>query len=216
LRRRMDRAVVKIPCGDFTLEGIFELPDESRSYPVVIICHPHPLHGGDLHNYVVGAISRELLRRSIATLRFNFRGVGRSGGSFGDGIGEQRDLEAAIEFALSQKNVDPAGLGLAGYSFGGGVSVPVAFRDESVKALALVSPSLDDTDWNLLKGYHRPKILICGREDAFFPYEMFEENFKSVPEPKKLLIVDRADHFWQGLEVEVATKLGGFLKDTLG
>jgi uncharacterized protein len=211
----MERAGVKIPCGDFTLEGIWQLPDNGRRFPVVIICHPHPLHGGDLHNYVVSSISRELLQVSIATLRFNFRGVGQSGGAFGDGIGEQEDLKAAIEFALAQKNVDTARLGLAGYSFGGGVTVPVAVSDNRVKVLALISPSLDEADWNLLKTYRRPKILISGREDMFFPFSQFEENFQSVPEPKQLIVIDDADHFWQGFEVIVAAKVREYFEKTL-
>jgi uncharacterized protein len=211
----MEKIGVKIPCGDFTLEGIWQLPDNGRRFPVVIVCHPHPLHGGDLHNYVVSAISRELLRRLIATLRFNFRGVGQSGGTFGDGLGEQEDLKAVVEFVLTQKNVDTTRLGLAGYSFGGGVSVPVAFKDDRIKALALISPSLDDVDWDLLKTYHKPKILISGHEDLFFPFLQFEENFKSVPELKQLMIINGADHFWQGLEADVAAKVGDFFRETL-
>jgi hypothetical protein len=148
-------------------------------------------------------------------LRFNFRGVGQSGGAFGDGIGEQEDLKAAIEFALAQKNVYTARLGLAGYSFGGGVTVPVAVSDNRVKVLALISPSLDEADGNLLKTYRRPKILISGREDMFFPFSQFEENFQSVPEPKQLIVIDDADHFWQGFEVIVASRVREFFEKTL-
>ena len=211
----MEKAGVKIPCGDFTLEGIWQFPDNDRHFPAVIICHPHPLHGGNLHNYVVSSISRELLQHSIAALRFNFRGVGQSGGAFGDGIGEQEDLKSAIEFVLTQKNVDTNRLGLAGYSFGGGVSVPVAVSDNRIKALALISPSLDDVDWDLLKTYRRPKILISGREDMFFPFSQFEENFQSVPEPKKLIVIDDADHFWQDFEVTVASRVREYFEKTL-
>ena len=84
----MNSARVSFPCGDIVLEGEWHLPRGKPPFPVIVVCHPHPLHGGDMHNNVVITICRELPRNSIAAFRFNFRGVGNSGGSFGEGIAE--------------------------------------------------------------------------------------------------------------------------------
>ena len=111
---------VRIPCEDFTLEGKWFCPEGDGPFPVVVICHPHPLYGGNLRNNVVRAVYRELARLSVAVLRFNFRGVGTSGGSHSGGVSEVKDVQAAIKFALSRPEVDPEKLGLAGYSFGAG------------------------------------------------------------------------------------------------
>ena len=211
----MKRIEIKFPCGNIDLEGVCQFPDSDENFPVVIICHPHPLHGGDLHNHVVSAISRNLLQRSIATLRFNFRGVGQSGGNFGEGVGEQEDLKAAIEFALIQENIDSTRLGLAGYSFGGGIVVPVAYNDERVKAISLISPALENDDWNLLRKYKMPKMLISGSNDEFFPFAQYETKFKNIPGPKQFQIVNGADHFWQNFEVEAAEKVGRFFSENL-
>ena len=211
----MKRTEVSIPCGDITLEGIWQIPDGEGNFPAVIICHPHPLHGGSIHNYIVSAVSRALLARSIATLRFNFRGVGKSGGAFGDGIKEQDDVKAAVDFAISQKNVDKGRIGMAGYSFGGGVSVPAAFKDSRVKALALISPAIMDGGWDLLRKLKIPKMLISGSGDAFFPTQQFEAEFKGVPAPKQIYIIEGADHFWQGFEAEVGEKVGECFKVNL-
>ncbi len=113
----MTESVIKFPCGDITLEGKWHLPDGKGPFPVVIVCHPHPLHGGNKSHPVIKGICSELASRSIAALRFNFRGVGRSGGSYGEGITEQEDIKAAITFALSEKDIDAKRLGFGGLFF---------------------------------------------------------------------------------------------------
>ena len=87
---------VEFPCGEITLEGIFALPEGEGPFGLVVVCHPHPLYGGNMYNNVVHAVCEKLGQKKIAWLKFNFRGVGESGGSFAGGVGEKEDLKAAI------------------------------------------------------------------------------------------------------------------------
>ena len=150
---------VRFPASGIVLEGVFERPKGEAPVPAVVVCHPHPLYGGDMHNNVVAVICQALAQVSIATLRFNFRGVGRSEGSHEEGIGEQDDVRGALDFLQSSQGVDRGRLGLAGYSFGTKVAAPVALRETRVGALALVSPFLDDADWQGMKSCGIPEAV---------------------------------------------------------
>lgn len=206
----MSRVHITFPCADILLEGVWHFPEKTDSFPAVIVCHPHPLYGGNMSSNVVFAICQALAQRSIAALRFNFRGVGKSGGEFGGGIAEQEDVRAALAFALSTPNIDQKRIGLAGYSFGAMVATPVAIQDERVKLLALVSPALADSDWEQLKGYNKPKFLIVGENDFIIPKEQFRQEVKELSEPKQVYVIAGADHFWAGFEEEVAQKVSEF------
>ena len=165
---------------------------------------------------VVFAICQALAQQAIAALRFNFRGVGKSGGEFGGGIAEQEDVKAALALVLFSPNIDRKRIGLAGYSFGASVIVPVAVQDERVKLLALVSPALSDSGWEQLKGYNKPKFLIAGDNDSVIPEQQFWQNVKDIPEPKQCQIIAGADHFWAGFEAEVAQRVTKFFADGFG
>jgi alpha/beta superfamily hydrolase len=206
----MSRVPVTIPGGDISLEGLWHFPEGTGPFPTVIVCHPHPLYGGDMSNNVIFAICQALAQQSIAALRFNFRGVGKSGGAFGGGIGEQEDVKAALAFVLSTPNIDQKRIGLAGYSFGTTVIVPVAVQDERVKLLALVSPALSDQGWEQLKGYARPKFLITGDNDLVIPQQEFWQRVKDIPEPRQYEVIPGVDHFWGRFEGEVAQKVSQF------
>ena len=198
------------PCGDIILEGEWQLPRAIGSFPVVVVCHPHPLYGGDMSNNVIFAVCQAFPQQSIAAFRFNFRGVGRSGGVFGGGITEQEDVKAALTFVSSMPGIDPKRIGLVGYSFGASVALPVALQDERVNLLALVSPALSDSGWEQLKRYNKPKLLIVGDADAFIPPEQFQPHIKDIPDPKQYQVILGADHFWWGYEEEVAQKVTQF------
>jgi alpha/beta superfamily hydrolase len=206
----LKRVPVTFPCGDILLEGIWHLPQATSSSPAVIVCHPHPLYGGNMSNNVVFAICQALAQRSIAAFRFNFRGVGRSEGAFGGGITEQEDVKAALSFVSTTPDIDPKRIGLAGYSFGASVALLVALQDERVNLLALVSPALSDSGWEQLKGYAKPKLLISGNYDFVIPRPQFEQYTKDIPEPKQCQVISGADHFWQGYEEEVAQNVAKF------
>ena len=206
----MSRVHVTIPGGDISLEGAWHFPEGTGPFPAVIVCHPHPLHGGNMSNNIVFGICQALAQQAIAALRFNFRGVRKSGGAFGGGVGEQEDVRAALAFALSTPNINQKMIGLAGYSFGTSVIVPVAVQDERVKLLALVSPALSDSGWGQLKGYTKPKFLIVGESDFVIPLPQFRQQVKDISEPKQYQVISGADHFWGGFEEEVARKVTQF------
>jgi alpha/beta superfamily hydrolase len=197
-----------IPCGDITLEACWHFPETKAPWPAVVVCHPHPLYGGSMSSNVVFGICEALAKQGVAALRFNFRGVGQSGGEFAEGIGEQQDVKAALDFALAREDVDKERLGLAGYSFGGMVALPVAVKDERVKRLALISPYLDEGGWEALKRYTKPKFVIAGENDLVISREQLLKDVKDSPE--QYVIVAGADHFWGGYEDVVAERVSRF------
>jgi len=164
--------------GNLTLEGIIDIPEGKSPFPAVVVCHPHPLYGGNMHDNVITTIVRALLYKGIACFRFNFRGVGESQGSYGGGFREQDDAARAVDFVTKMGKIDPDKIGLAGYSFGGGVAFKVALKDDAVKALALVSPVIPDSGWKKLGGYARPKLLVLGDSDEYFPLAKYEPKIK--------------------------------------
>ncbi len=209
----MKSVPVKFPCGDITLEGEWLFPDGEPPFPGVVVAHPFPPQGGTMQNSVVTAIWQALAKDSIAALRFNFRGVGESEGSFGEGIGEREDVKAALEFAFSTEDVDSGKVGLAGYSFGAIMALPVALRDERVKGLALVSAPLSDPAWERLRQYPGPSIIIVGEEDDMTPLDYFRQQAANLPASGKYQIITGADHSLIGHEEEVARIISRFFTD---
>lgn len=180
------------PCGELTLEGVLHRP-EGTPQASVVVCHPHPLYGGDMHNHVVVAVCRALAAAGLAALRFNFRGVGASQGAFAGGLGEQEDVRAALD---KLAEVAPGPLGLAGYSFGAVVAAAVAPSDERVAALALLSPPPLNLPREALGRWPRPKLLAVGDSDTIAPLERLQEVADGLSEPRELLTFSGADHFW--------------------
>jgi alpha/beta superfamily hydrolase len=210
----LKRLHISFPSGELSLEGVWHLPDSNGPLPAVIVCHPHPLYGGNMSANVVFYICQALALNNIAALRFNFRGVGKSQGRFGGGIGEQEDVRAALDFALATDNINKNKIGLAGYSFGGGVAAAVAVGEERIKMLALVSPALMDSG-EQLKEYIKPKFIIIGENDDVIPQRELRELFEEIPEPKQYEVIAGADHFWGGYEEVVAEKVADFFKGAL-
>lgn len=200
----MSETNVTFKSGNITLEGIWHEPEGKGIFPAVVVCHPHPLYGGDMWNNVVWMVSRELPRRGLAALRFNFRGVGGSEGDFAEGVGEQADVRGALDFILSSGKVDKAKLGLAGYSFGGGVALSVAVKDTRVKALGLISPGISPDGWRKLGSYPNPRFLITGDTDSSFPLNRILPELEANLKPDEYRVVAGADHFWMGYETEMS------------
>jgi alpha/beta superfamily hydrolase len=167
-----------------------------------------------MSNNVVLAICQALVQQSIAAFRFNFRGVGKSGGTFGEGIAEQEDVRAALALVSSAPNIDAKRIGLAGYSFGTSVALPVAIQDKRVNLLALVSPALSGLGWEQLKGCFKPKFLVGGSHDFVLP--QLRQNIGDIPEPKEYRIISGADHFWWGYEKDVGEKVAKFFAAGFG
>ncbi len=199
-------------CGDISLEGVFRLPESGRA-PAVVVCHPHPQYGGNMDNNVVHAVCQALGAHSIASLRFNFRGVGRSEGRYADGIGEQDDVSAALSFLEEREEIDSQRLGLCGYSFGTMVAIPVADRDARVQAIAGVSPFFVSP--GLLKDFQKPKYFICGSRDSIADPRGLADSINALPDPKTYDIIEGVDHFWWGYDEVVGTKVAEFFGSSL-
>ena len=206
----MKQARVSFPSGELFLEGILAIPEGAGPFPAVIVCHPHPLYGGSMDNNVVYSLFEALTQASLASFKFNFRGVGGSQGEFGQGIGEQEDVEAAISFISTVKGVNSKRIGLAGYSAGAGFALPVGLNDVRIKAMAAVSPPLSMFDFDFLKVCPKPKLLISGGRDNFTSADQFLEFCQNLPEPKEYESIEGADHFWWGYESRLATKVTAF------
>ena len=211
----MKKTRVSFPSGKLVLEGILAIPEGAGPFPAVIVCHPHPLYGGSMDNNVVSSLSETLTQASLASFKFNFRGVGESQGEFGRGVGEREDVEAAISFISTVKEVDSKRIGLAGYSAGAGFALPVGFSDARIKALAAVSPPLLMFDFNFLKSCPKPKLLISGNRDNFIPIDQFLEFCQNIPDPKKFESIEDVDHFWWGYEPFIAAKVTTFFTQVL-
>ncbi|MEW6425231.1 MAG: alpha/beta family hydrolase [Bacillota bacterium] len=186
--------------------------DNPRLYPGVVLCHPHPLYGGDMDNNVIRAVARELNGRGIAALRFNFRGVGKSRGSFAGGSGEQNDAESAVLALAGRAEIDPHRIGIAGYSFGGMVTLAVGERSGPVKAIAAVSPVIPP---GVLRDCPKPKLIVCGAEDELTPSTAVLREAAGMAEPKTVLVIPGADHFWWGREEKAADPVANFFSECL-
>jgi len=159
---------------------------------------------------VVFTICEALAQRSIAALRFNFRGIGGSGGTHGEGIEEQEDIKAALALVSSEVRIERERVGLAGYSFGASVALHVAVLNSDVKVLALVSPAVSDSRWEQIEAYSRPVFVISGEHDFVISPEQLRQHMKDNDELKQCEVIPGADHFWEGYEAEVAEKVAEF------
>lgn len=207
------------PAGDagITLEGRLTPPPAGGGPAAgVALCHPHPRYGGTMDNNVVAALVASLAGAGFAVLRFNFRGAGRSSGSHAQGVGEVADAVAALDLLAAQPGVDGGRLGLAGYSFGAGVSLAVAGSDSRVGALALVA-----LPTQRLEGRHElddcttPKLFVSGDRDHVSDVAALRVYAARVPPPATVEVVAGADHFWSGHEAPLAAAVTAFLQTAL-
>ncbi len=199
-----------------------DLPDEGAATPSagVVICHPHPQYGGEMTNNVVMAVSSSIVAYGLAALRFNFRGAGRSGGSYDNGIGEQDDALAALK-ALADGGVadelpSDMSIALAGYSFGGGVALEAAGRAENLAALALISPGIGDASSDAYAALTMPKLIATGEADNFSTVERVRGLAGMLPGATEIYIAPQTDHFWWGEEMNLGRRVGEFLSSALG
>lgn len=192
------------------LEGVLHFPDGGEPWPAAVVCHPHPLGGGTMHNGVVVAIAKALADKGMAALRFNFRGVGGSQGQYDGGQGEQVDVAGAIEWILAQPGVDPNRILLAGYSFGAGVGLAYAQTDPRVAAVAAVGLAAEMFQADSLVSFAGPKLFVSGELDQVAPVGALRRLVDQLPPPKTLHIVAGIDHFWQGAEQKVGRLVAEF------
>lgn len=165
----------------------------------IVVCHPHPLYGGDMENPVVVRIAEVCGDLGLATLRFNFRGVGRSAGTHDGGAGEQRDVEAALTHLAGLVGAGRP-LALAGYSFGATVAAGLAPRYAGLAGLALVAPPLTRVDngrFTTLAAFGERLLLVAGTRDEVCPIDALTRLGEALPRAT-LAVIDGANHFFFG------------------
>ena len=176
------------------LEALLEEPDDQAPNEACVVCHPHPLFGGTMHNKVVHRIARGLRRRGTVVLRFNFRGVSRSEGSHDQGTGEVDDARAALDWLRVRYSGLPCAL--AGFSFGARVVLKLGCSSEDVTRLIAVGFPTREGPAPSLETCPMPKFFITSTHDEFAPRTEMEALFKPIAEPKQLIWIDAADHFF--------------------
>jgi alpha/beta superfamily hydrolase len=161
---------------------------------VAVVCHPHPLHQGTMNHKVVTTLARAFVRLGAAALRFNFRGVGASAGSYADGVGEREDALAAVAWARAEWPGKP--LYLAGFSFGAAVALAVAAR-VAPRGLVTVAPPIDRLPIDL-RLPECPWLLIHGRADEVVPVEPVVAWCAALARPPRLVVPEGVGHFFHG------------------
>jgi alpha/beta superfamily hydrolase len=179
------------------LEAILWRPASSLPPPLAaLVCHPHPLFGGTMHNRVVYQAAKSLDGLGLAVLRFNFRGAGLSAGTHDRGNGEQGDVRAALDFLATEFPGVP--LLLAGFSFGCWVGLRVGCADECVAELIGLGTPVNNMDFSYLQNCPKPKLFVHGSKDQFGAREKIEALVASLSGEKRLVVVPDADHFFVG------------------
>ena len=196
---------IRFMSDEYEIEGRLEKGSRQKG---VVITHPHPLYGGDMFNNVVAAISKVYRQNGYTTLRFNFRGVGKSQGSYGDGLGEQDDVRAAVSY-LADSGIDQ--IDLAGYSFGAWVNALAIIGGLQVANMVMVSPPVAFIDFGSISNLASLRLIISGSRDDIAPPDLIEKTYRGWNSEAQFEVINGADHFYVGytdkLEAILATHL---------
>jgi hypothetical protein len=192
------------------LEALLWTPARDAGRTAALVCHPHPLFGGTMHNKVVYRVARTLHSLGLPVLRFNFRGAGRSEGRHDDGRGERHDVGAALDFLAAEYPARP--LLLAGFSFGASVGLRAGCEDRRVFALIGLGLPADRSDFGFLRSCPKPRLFVQGERDQFGSRENVEALFAGWPEPKQMVFVPEADHFFTGRLAQVDEAIRSWLR----
>lgn len=203
------------------LEALLNAGSESATH-AALVCHPHPLFGGTLHNKVVFHTMKALNRFGFPVLRFNFRGAGLSQGEHDHGNGEVEDVRVALDWLDREFHLP---LVFAGFSFGAAIGLRAAYSDPRVRALIAVGTPVDpvaaDTEqprvytFDFLSDSVKPKLFVSGARDQFGPRAKLEALVRSVADPKKLVVIEGADHFFEGRLKELREAIESWVKQDL-
>ena len=203
------------------LEGLLNAGAEHATH-AALVCHPHPLFGGTLHNKVVFHTMKALHSFGFPVLRFNFRGAGLSEGAHDEGNGEVEDVRTALDWLESEFHLPVI---FAGFSFGAAIGLRAAADNPRVRALIAVgtpvAPVAAGTEepraysFEFLKDCRKPKLFISGARDQFGPRGKLDALLASVPEPKKLVVIEGADHFFEGRLRELRDGIEAWVREVL-
>ena len=182
-----------------------------------LVCHPHPLFGGTLHNKVVFHAMKALNSFGFPVLRFNFRGTGLSEGEHDYGTGEMDDVRVALDWIEREYTLP---IIFAGFSFGAAIGLRTACPDARVQALiglGIPVAPIDDRnyDFTFLQSCAKPKLFLSGTRDQFGPKAKLQEVVSSLPEPRKLVLIEAADHFFEGRLREMREAIEVWVREEL-
>lgn len=185
-----------VPCnfksGDLSIEGLI---DERPGDKGAVISHPHPLYGGNMYAAGVESIVHVYWKKGYTTLRFNFRGVGSSQGGYENGLGEQKDVLAALTF-LSENGIKQ--IDLAGYSFGAWVNAHALSQNAFVDRMVMVSPPVAFMDFNQVAAIECLKLVVTGSRDPIAPPQLIKKMLPSWNSEARFEVIEGADHFYGG------------------
>src|SRR3954471_23387427 len=205
---------LKGPAG--ALEALLEMPAGAPK-AAVVFAHPLPTHGGTMHTKAVYQGAKGLLRAGCAVLRFNFRGVGGSEGSFTGGPGEREDFTAALDYMAAKYPGAP--LWAAGFSFGSWIALETGAVDDRVSALIGIAPPVATSVSGQVYTFEatlastKPKFFVQGESDEVCPIEEMWSFYGKLEEPKELVVIDMANHLFEGQAAEVGEALEDLLLD---
>ncbi|MBI1816316.1 MAG: alpha/beta fold hydrolase [Deltaproteobacteria bacterium] len=200
---------IQFTADGLQLEGRLGVP-ESATHGAVI-CHPHPQYGGTMDNDVVSAVAEALQAAGVATLRFNFRGVGASEGRYGGGQAEANDARAAVDQLRTRASTTD--VTLIGYSFGAIVALLAGHDHSGVSRLIAIATPVPMFDLDFLTACSRRKLFILGDRDQYCPLTAMHDRFATLPEPKTFMPIAGADHFFAGHEAAVADTVVRFVRE---
>jgi len=196
---------ITIECRKIRIEGRL---NRNSSQKAVIVCHPHPLYGGDMDNPVVMTIVRAFFEKGFTTLRFNFRGTGKSTGAFDNGTGEQEDIRAAMDYMTDQGFLD---ITLAGYSFGARMNAALVSQGCRIYDHIMVSPPAAFMSFDDIGKMPHTGLIVTGRNDDIAPPELLAEHIKRWGIHPRFDILDHCDHFYSGCLQKLETRLMDYL-----
>lgn len=195
------------------LEALLDQPNRAAR-AACVFAHPHPLHGGTMHTKAVYQASKALARIGVVVLRFNFRGVGLSVGRFDDGVGERDDYRAALDFMADRYPGMP--LWSAGFSFGSWIALSVGARDPRVELLLAIAPAVNRYDYDDAAKSEKPVFIVHGERDDIVGLKDVRKFYSTLKEPKELVVIDAADHLFDGKTTEVGEAVEDLLRDWPG
>ena len=194
------------------LEAILWTPSAAAHPPLAaVVCHPHPLFGGTMHNKVIYQTAKSLDASGIPVLRFNFRGAGLSAGVHDRGIGEQDDVRAALDFLASE--FSGVRVLLAGFSFGAWVGLRVGCEDARVSRLIGLGIPVNSTDFSFLRQCDKPKLFVHGSNDEYGAIERVKALIPALHGDNRLVVVEGVDHFFAGKLDQLGNAIDAWLTD---
>jgi hypothetical protein len=183
-----------VPAPHGRLEAL--LWDVPAPKAAAVVCHPHPMHGGTLHNHVTYRLADALRNAGIAALRFNFRGVGRSTGRYDEGRGEVDDGRAALDFMAQRYPGLP--LWMSGFSFGSRVAWRLALDDARVERALVAGLALSSFEYDFVRPLMKPKAFIQADQDEYAALSEVRAFVEALPPPRRLFVLERSDHLATG------------------